>query len=57
MNKPKRDQKPSETPTEPAMRRDELDIEEVEGRMADYLLTGDIDGMAFDGDPADLDWF
>ena len=57
MNKPKEDPKPSETPTEPAMQRDELDLEDVEQRMADYMWNGTVDGEVFDGDPADLDWF
>ena len=43
--------KPAEVTPEPA------DLAEVESRMADYLLNGEIDGEAFDGDPADWDLF
>jgi len=55
MTHPDKDPKPSEPSDPPAMSEDELD--DLETRMADYLLNGEIDGEAFDGDPADLDWF
>jgi len=48
----KKDVKPSETPTETAMSREEL--EENDACMFDLLWNGEFDGDVFDGDPADL---
>jgi hypothetical protein len=56
------DPKPSEMRTEPspeviARAEAEEAAEIAERNMADYMWNGTIDGEAFDGDPADLDFF
>lgn len=49
-----KDPKPSEVLTEPAP---EPEGPSPEDRMLDYMISGEVDGEVYDGDPADIDWF